>query len=164
MIFATTEELLEYLADVIERAERFGAAVSPTDGGDEIAWERNGPELVVSLEVRPPRDPRSRPVRLLLQERWREAGRDRWEYGEYCYELRHHELDFRRALHRHHVDHFVRTYGVATHEHCEAPMGNVACDHHAGVPSRGALEGLDRLYGVWLTGARPDCSALRCLS
>lgn len=163
MITATADELLEYLADVVERAERFGPAVSPTDGGDEIAWERDGPELVMSLAVHPPLDPRSHPARLLLHERWREAGRDRWEYVEYGYEMRHYELDYRRALHRHHVDHSVRTYGVATHERCEVPMGHASYDHYAGVPVLGSLDGFDRLYGLWLTGAPPDCSALRCL-
>jgi hypothetical protein len=65
---------------------------------------------------------------------------------------------------RHDVNAFVRTCGVATHEHCEATMGNPACGHYlANPPCRGALDGFDRLYGVWLSGTKPDCSQLRCL-
>jgi hypothetical protein len=163
MIEATTDDLLDYLADVIERAERFGATVLPPNDAETVAWERIGGELLMDLAVQPPVGQSSRLVQIVLRERWRAAGTDRWELAEYSYELRNHELDYRRALHRHDVDHFVRAYGVATHEHCETTLGNPVCSHYMANQCRGALDGLDRLYGAWLAGRKPDCSDLRCL-
>lgn len=163
MIEATTDELLDYLADVIERAERFGAAVLSPNGAETVAWERADDELSMEITVHPPVGSRSRLVEIALRERWRAVGGDRWELAEYGYDLRDHELDYRRALHRHDVDHFVRIYGVATHEHCEATMGNPACGHYLANPCRGARDGFDRLYALWLTGMKPDCSQLQCL-
>jgi hypothetical protein len=164
VIEATAEDLLDYLANVIERAERLGATVLPPNDAETVAWERHGDELVMDLVVRPPVGSRSRLVEMVLQERWRAVGGDRWELAEYGYELRDHELDYRRAFHRHDVDHFVRGCGVATHEHCEATMGRPACSHYMAIPPcLGALDGFDRLYGVWLAGTKPDCSQLRCL-
>ncbi|MBF6606710.1 MAG: hypothetical protein IVW53_14160 [Chloroflexi bacterium] len=116
----------------------------------------------MDLAVQPPAGSRSRLVEIALRERWHVVQGDRWELAEYAYELRHDGLDYRRALHRHDVDHFVRTYGVATHEHCEATTGNPACGHYMANPCRGALDGFDRLYDLWLTGTKPDCSQLRC--
>ena len=139
----------------------------PRDAGRALAgtscsWA--GDELCMDLAVHPPVGRRARLVEIVLRERWRAVGSDRWELAEYGYELRHHELTYRRALHRHDVNNFVRTYGVATHEHSEAAMGNPAFGHYlTNPPCRGALDGFDRLYGVWLAGTKPDCSQLRCL-
>ncbi len=163
MIEATTDELLDYLADVIERAERFGATVLPPNDVETVAWERDGDDLFMDLAVQPPLGRGSRPVVIVLRERWRAVGSDRRELAEYGYELRNHELDHHRALHRHDVEHFVRAFGVAAHEHCEATMGSPVRSHYLANPCRGALDGFDRLYGAWLTGTKPDCSALRCL-
>ena len=164
MIEATSGELLDYLADVIERAERFGATVLPPNDAETVAWEREAANLAMEIAVRPPVDRRSRRVEIILRERWRSAGRDRWELDEYAYELQDQELGYRRALHRHHVEEFVRAHGVATHEHCEVTIGSPACDHYAPDSAcRGAIDGLDRLYGTWLSGTKPDCSRLRCL-
>ncbi len=163
MIEATTDELLDFLANIIERAERFGATVLPPNDAPVVAWERDGDELIMDVAVHPPEARPSRLVEIVLQERWRSVERDQWQLAEYAYELRDHELGYRRALHRHHVDYFVRTYGVAAHEHCEASMGNPTCGHYMAEPCRGAIDGLDRLYALWLTGARPECSELRCL-
>lgn len=163
MIEATTDELLEYLADVIERSERLGATVLPPNDAPTVAWDRVGDELVMDLAVRPPVGRRSGVVEIDLRERWRAAGRDRWALAEYGYELRDHHVDYRLALHRHDVDRFLRAHGVAAHEHCEATMGRPACSHYMAEPCAGALDGLDRLYGAWLAGRKPDCSRLRCL-
>ena len=162
MIAASTGELLGYLADVIAEAERYGATILPPHDGDEVAWARDGDDLVMDVASRLPVERGSAPVDLVLQERWRPHGRA-WFMAEYGYELRHHQLDYRRALHRHDEEYFVRTHGVATHEHCESTMGHETCGHYAGEPVRGALDGLMRLYNVWLTGRKPDCSMLRCL-
>lgn len=161
MITATTDDLLTYLSDVIETAERFGATVLPPNDAADVGWDQDDESLVMDLATRLPVARRSQYVDLVLRERWRPAGEDRWALDEYDYELRHHELDYRRALHRHDVDYFVRTYDVATHEHCEATMGQVVCGHYAGDPVSGALDGFMRLYDVWLENAKPDCLSRR---
>jgi hypothetical protein len=81
---------------------------------------------------------------------------------EYAYELRHHEIGYRRAFHRHDEAYFVRKHGVATHEHCEATMGVEICSHYYGKPVVDAFDGFRRLYELWLTDLRPDCLALTC--
>lgn len=163
MIAATTDELLTYLADLIETVERLGVVVLPPDDADDVDWERDGDDLMLDLATRLPASRHARTVDLVLQERWSPIERGRWVLAAYGYELRHHELDYRRALHRHDVDYFVRTYDVATHEHCEATMGHEVCSHYGGEPVRGAIDGFGRLYDAWLTSSKPDCSRLRCL-
>ncbi len=166
MIAASTDELLTYLADLIETAERSGATVLPPDDADDVAWEQDRDDLVLDLATRLPAHRRSRDVDLVLQERWSPSTRDprdAWVLVEYSYELHHHELDYRRALHRHDVAHFVRTHDVATHEHCEATMGHVVCGRYSGEPVSGAIDGFRRLYNVWLSNTKPDCSQLHCL-
>jgi hypothetical protein len=162
VILATTNELLGYLADVIERAERYGATVAPPYGAPDVEWTRSGNDLLMDLDIRPLAR-RQATVQITLRERWRPAGSDRWELAEYGYEVRDYELDYRRALHQHDVDYFVRRFGVASHEHCEAAIGRETCGHYAGTLCYGALDGLERLYVIWTTGTRPDCSQMRCL-
>jgi hypothetical protein len=162
VIEATTDELLGYLADVIERAERYGAIVEPPNDAPEVEWRRIGQDLLMDLDIRLPVNRRTR-SQITLQERWRPIGQDRWELAEYGYELHDLELDYRRALHQHDLDSFVRHFGVASHEHCEAVMGHEACAHYAGAACYGALDGLERLYVVWTAGVKPDCTRLRCL-
>lgn len=169
MIEATTDELLDYLSDVIYRAERYGALVKPgpqsgpqSDSNDEIEWEREGMDLVLDVVVLPPVSRGAR-VEIALQERWQPVGQERWQLAEYGYDLRDFQVGYRRALHQHDQDYFVNQFGVATHEHCEAVMGRETCEHYAGTPCRGALDGLERLCSVWLAGKPPDCSELRCL-
>jgi hypothetical protein len=162
VISGTTDELLTYLADLIEIVERFGAVVLPPYDADDVAWQQDGPELTFELATRLPVDRRSREVDLVFTERWRPGGR-KWELAEFAYELRHHQLDYRRALHRHDEAQFVKRFDVATHEHCETPMGLAACGHYFGEPVTGAIDGFYRLYGIWLSGQQPDCSELHCL-
>lgn len=164
MIVASTEELLDYLADLLERMERFAVSAVAGDGNEEIAWlQDEAGQLVMDVQGTLPAEPRAEPAELVLRERWRPERQGSWRLRDYGYELRHRGLDYRRALHYHDETHFVRAFGVATHEHCEPIMGRPACDHYGGDPVRGAIEGFERLYAVWLTGERPDCSALRCL-
>lgn len=163
MIIATTHELLAYVADLIETVERYGGTVLPPYDAPDVALEQDGDDVVYEIGARLPADRRSRDVDLILSERWAPQGTDVYALSEYGYELRDNELDYRRALHRHNLDYFLRTYDVATHEHCEATMGHQVCCHYAGPPLSGAIDGFLRLYAVWLAGTKPDCSQLACL-
>ena len=163
MITATTDDLLAYVADLIETVERYGAILLPPNDAPDVALEQDADDLMFELGTRLPADRRSRHVDLVLAERWTLQGPDVYALAEYGYELRNDELDYRRALHRHDVDAFVRTHDVATHEHCEATMGREVCGHYAGPPVSGAIDGFFRLYAVWLAGTKPDCPELRYL-
>jgi hypothetical protein len=164
VIVATQDELLTYLADLVEELERYAVTLAPPDDSDDIALQRDADgSLLIDLEGRLPAFPHSADVDLGLFERWRPAGGDKWTCVEYKHELRHYGLDFRRALHRHDEEHFVRAYGVATHEHCEATVGVEACGHYGGQPVRDAFDAFRRLYNAWLIDQKPDCSALTCL-
>lgn len=90
-------------------------------------------------------------------------GPDEWACVEYQYELRNHEMRYRRAYHRHDVDDFVRTHAVAVHGHCEATLGVEECGHYFDEPVEDAFDGFHRLYDAWLSGETPDCRALVCL-
>lgn len=164
MSLATAHELLTYLADLVEHLDRFAVTVLPPDAGDHImlGQEPDG-SLVIDVGARLPVSRRSNDVDLSIFERWRPIGPDQWELAEYAYELLDREAGYRRAYHRHDVDAFVRAYGRATHEHCEATLRVAICGHYAGDPVEDAFDGFERLFGTWLTGERPDCSALTCL-
>lgn len=164
MIAANRDALLVYVADLVERLDSFAMTLLPPDDADTVTLglESDG-SLVVDLQWRFPSAPRAQDTDLEIFERWAPAGTRRWVRSEYRYELRHHELQYRRAYHRHHEAFFVAAHDVVTHEHCESTLGVATCDHYAGDPVRDALDGAERLYGLWLTGARPDCSTLRCL-
>lgn len=164
MKVASANELLVYLADLVQELERYAVALLPPDDGDEITLgrEEHG-GLVLDLEGRLPMSRRAGSVELALFERWRLIGADQWACVEYRYELRHHEIGYRRAFHRHDEEYFVRMYGVATHEHCEATIGVEVCGHYYGPPVADAFDGFRRLYGTWLADAKPDCLALDCL-
>jgi hypothetical protein len=161
---ASANELLLYLADLVQELERYAVTLLPPDDRDEITLGREEHGcLVLDLEGRLPMSRRSGDVGLELFERWRLIGADQWACVEYRYELRHHEIGYRRAFHRHDEEYFVRMYGVATHEHCEATIGVDVCGHYYGQPVADAFDGFRRLYGTWLTDGKPDCLALDCL-
>ena len=162
MTLASSNDLITYFADLVEELERYAIILLlPRD--DELALGDTGDGgLVVDLQGRLPVSPRSKNVDLELFEVWREVG-GAWTCVEYKYELRHRELEYRRAFHRHDEEHFVRVRGVATHEHCEATMGIEVCRHYAGQPVVGGFDAFRRLYDLWLVDAKPDCRALVCL-
>ena len=164
-MIATGDALLSYLADLVEEIERFAVTVLPPNDSDEIALGREDDEaLVIDLECRPPLPPRSADVSIDVFERWRPAGQDLYERVDYRFELRHHELKYRRAFHRHDAEHFLGAYDVATHEHCESTIGVEVCGHFFGAPVADARDGFMRLYELWLRDEKPDCSVLHCLS
>lgn len=162
-MIATEDALLTYFADLIGEIERFAVTILPPNDADDVSIGRDGDALVIDLECRPPLPRRSADVRIVLVERWRQVAADRYERVAYKFEIRHDELQYRRAFHRHDVEHFLRTSDVATHEHCEASIGYAACDHYFGQPIGDAREGFLRLYELWLSDDKPDCSTLRCL-
>lgn len=165
MRLATSDNLQTFLADLVERLDSFAVTLLPPNEGDEIELGRQDDgSLVIDLEARLPAAHRSPDVNLDLFERWAPAGRDTFERTAYRFELRHLDLDYRRAYHRHDVDHFVRSFDVATHEHCETTIGVATCNHYHGAPLVDAVDGFSRLYDLWLTDAKPDCAALRCLA
>jgi hypothetical protein len=163
-LIATKDDLLTYLADLVGEIERFAVTVQPpNDRHDiELGREEDG-SLVVDLECRPPHPRRSADVLMEIFERWRPLGAGRYDRVDYKFELRHGELNYRRAFHRHDSEHFLRAYDVVTHEHCEATMGVVVCSHYHGEPVADATQGFNRLYELWLADEKPDCSALLCL-
>jgi hypothetical protein len=163
-LIADGDALLTYLADLVEEVERFAVTVLPPNDAPaiELGREDDG-SLVIDFECRPPIGRRSAPVDMELFERWRPVAADRYERSEYRFELRDHEHSYRRAFHRHDVDTFVTAFDVATHEHCEATLGHVACAHYAGDPVTDAFDGFRRVYELWLSDETPDCAALTCL-
>ncbi len=163
-MIATADALLAYLADLVEEIERFGVTVLPPHDADQIELGRESDgALVIDLDCRPPLARRSAAVHIEVFERWRPIGHDRYERLDYAFEIRHHELQYRRAFHRHDAGHFLPAFDVATHEHCEATIGVVLCDHYSGEPVVDARAGFMRVYELWLSDEKPDCSALRCL-
>ena len=161
----TGDGLFTYVADLVEQLDRFAVTLLPPNAGDDVALGREvDGSLVIDLECRFPVARRSPDVELDLFERWSPAGNDAFERAAYRFELRHRGLDYRRAYHRHDVDHFVRMFDVATHEHCESTMGVAACSHYYGRPVADAIDGFNGLYDLWLTDTKPDCGAIQCLA
>ena len=90
------------------------------------------------------------------------AGPDVYARTRYEYELRDEARGYRRALHLHSPESFMRAYLVVVHEHCERPIGAKTCEHHEGSPVKDAFAGVGALIDAW-TGDPPDCRRLRCL-
>jgi hypothetical protein len=157
----TQDDLADYLVRFVEWAERL--AIIFIDDDPLVLGQEGDGALVIDLGARLPARPRAQPAEMEVFERWRPLARQGLVRVEYMFELRHHEMSYRRALHHHDEEHFVRRCGVVTHEHCEATMGVEACGHYFGYPVRDAFDAVTRLYDVWMSGAKPDCSALRCL-
>ena len=163
-MIATEDALLTYFADLVAEIEGFAVTVLAPNDSDEISLGRDDDgALVIDLECQPRLARRSADVLMELFERWRPTGDDRYERVDYKFEIQHHELQYRRTYHRHHVEHFLRSFDVATHEHCESSIGLAACDHYLGGPVVDAREGFMRLYALWLSDEKPDCSARPCL-
>lgn len=163
-MIASADALLSYLADLVEQIERLAVRVLPPNDADEIEVGREDDgSLVIDLECRPPLPRRSAEVEIRIFERWRPIEHDRYERVDYRFEIRHHALGYRRAFHRHDAEHFLRAFDVATHEHCEAALGYATCGHYVGEPVVDATDGFRRVYELWLTDEKPDCSTLSCL-
>lgn len=163
-MIASADALLTYLADLVEQLERLAVTILPPNDADDIEIGRDTDgALLIDLECHLPADRRSASVELDIFERWRQTGPDQYERTDYEFELRHHERGYRRSFHRHDADRFLRAFDVATHEHCEATLGYATCDHYFGNPVIDASDGFRRLYELWLSDVKPDCSGLACL-
>ncbi|MEO5966534.1 MAG: hypothetical protein ABIR11_13810 [Candidatus Limnocylindrales bacterium] len=163
MTIVTQDDLAAYLVRLVAWGERFAITFAGVD--DELTLGREpGDALVIDLDGRLPHAPRITAATISIFERWTAQPKRGLVRTEYAYELRDPVFDYRRALHYHDEDHFVRQFQVATHEHCEATMGVATCGRYFGYPVRDGIDGLSRLYDVWLRAAKPDCSELRCLS
>ena len=144
--------------------ERYGAIVLPPNDAPEVAlrptWRRSDPQARLAPAGAATFSVTS--ISTSLSDGLRTV-EDRTHSSNMATSCETRSFDYRRALHRHDVDHFVRTYDVATHQHCEATMGRPLCGHYSGLPVNGAIDGFRRLYTEWVAGTRPDCSRLICL-
>lgn len=149
------------MADVAERLERFGGLLVHQE--DLLVRESPGSGLWFELRAALPSARASGRAIAVVRELWRTAPPNLLERREYEYELLDHDRDFRRAWHLHDHDFFVDRYRVVVHEHCESPIGSIACDHYAGEPVRDAFAGVELLLDAWVDPNPPDCRALTCL-
>ena len=86
MIVASTEELLDYLAHLLERMEQLAVTAVAGDRDEEIAWlqDQDG-RLVMDVYGHLPAEPHAEPAELVLQERWQPEGHGLWRLRDYGY-------------------------------------------------------------------------------
>lgn len=156
------DELLDYVANIAELAERYGLVLDLVmDGTLKIEVEPDGTHGFNIVGFLP--DGRQPPLAVLhVAEKWRPEPNDRYERSAYRYELIDRERGVRRAFHRHDDRVFQRRFGVVVHEHCESPIGHAPCSHIFGAPVRDGYRGLELLVAAWIADT-PDCAALPCL-
>lgn len=153
--------LEDYVADVVELLERYGASVDE----DPEPFINASPSGARWFEVRAVLPDGRTPPRSIVEVRevWQPVAGGSYQRREYEYELLNRDRDARRAFHLHDRDVFVRLFDVVVHEHCEQPIGRSSCDHYAGQPVRDAFAGVELLVGTWVDPDEPDCGALTCL-
>lgn len=148
-----------YVADIAKLLDRYGASLDP---GELSIEEAAAGARTFDIRGFLP-DGRQPPLAALeIRETWLSVVTGAFERAEYAYELVDRGRDYRRAFHMHFTEWFVQRYQVVVHEHCERPVGRVACEHYEGSPIRDAFAGILKLMDVW-TDAPPDCAELRCL-
>ena len=153
--------LEDYLADVVELLERYGALVDE----DPQPFINASPSGTRWFELRAGLPDGRVPSRSAIgvREAWQPVAADAFERREYEYELLDRDRDYRRAFHLHDRELFARFFDVVVHEHCEQPIGTSTCDHYAGQPVRDAFAGVEILIGTWVNPSELDCDALTCL-
>jgi hypothetical protein len=158
----TDSGLGDYLADVAQLLDRYGAASHDPDG--DLVIEATG-DRARTFDLRRflPTGRNPSGAILDIRETWIAGDFSGFERAEYVYELRDHERDFRIAFHHHDQDVFIRRFAVVVHQHCERPIGAIDCAHYEASPIRDAFAGVMALIDVW-TSDPPDCAALRCLA
>ena len=139
MMVATADEVLSFVADVIETVERHGAVVQPPNDVAEVALSEERGDLMFELALLLPTSLRSRDVNLTLNERWRRQAPDWYELVEYSYDLRDRELDYPRALHR--QTSTTSSEGTTSGRiSIRGDPGSPVCGHYSGFPVNGAIE------------------------
>jgi len=153
--------LEDYLADVVELLERYGALVDE----DPQPFINASPSGTRWFELRAGLPDGRVPSRSAIgvREAWQPVAADAFERREYEYELLDRDRDYRRAFHLHDREVFARFFDVVVHEHCEQPIGTSTCDHYAGQPVGDAFAGVEALVGTWVDPNEPNCGALTCL-
>jgi hypothetical protein len=119
--------------------------------------------LVFDLSGDLPGPDRPAPTAVVLRETWMPVATNRYRRAEYAYELIEHPLGRRRAFHAHDRSHFVDTFDVATHEHCEESLGAPTCEHYFGLPVD-AYAAVQRLMVAWGRPGPLGCDDLRCIA
>lgn len=160
---ATYEACATYLQQVVQLLEQYGAALSkPADGDDLELTEDDAGILTYELRAELADGISPALARIEVREAFEIVDSDLYERTRYEYELLDTARDYRRALHLHSPEAFVRAYQVVVHEHCERPIGTVECHHYEGSPIKDAFAGVRALMGIWTADA-PDCRRLRYL-
>lgn len=148
-----SDELDAYAAGLTARVHSTGAEVEST-----LTYGQDGGSAQLELIGHLPGG-----ASLVVKERWLRTFHDRqWEPSGYIYELLDVERGFRRGWHMHNPNWFARRHRVIVHEHCEQPIGTVACDHYAGVPVPNGWAGVDLAMKAWLVEFE-GCAGLVCL-
>jgi len=159
----TYQEISEYLSAAAALLERHGVALRlPGQQADLELLEDSSGRLSFELVGDLPGAADPTCSEIAVREEFHPLGSDRYERRRYEYEILDRERDYRRAFHLHFPEWFERTFMVVVHEHCERPVGHVACPHYEGSPIRDAFAGIVALMAIWVDPT-PDCPELRCL-
>jgi len=159
----TAHAIEDYLLAVATLLERYGVNVRAPSGLAVVELlEDSGGHLSFELLGHLPEGGLGDRSEIAIREAFERVGHDQYERIGYEYELLDRERDYRRAFHLHYPEWFRARYLVLVHEHCERPIGRVACEHYEGSPLNDAFAGIGALIDSW-TSAPPDCDSLRCL-
>jgi len=151
-----------YLTNVAELIERHGISLTRPGPGEDlelVSTEKGVAYELIGLMPHP--DVPS--AQIEVRESLAPIGGGWYRTSSYEYELIDPVRDYRRAFHFHDAGWFVDRYQVAVHEHCEQPMGDIACEHYAGSPVRDAYAGVTMLIAAWIEGPI-NCATLDCLA
>jgi len=153
---ATLPQLQSYLGRLAATLWNFGAdfPVPTLDSYD-------AGEVGFSFAAHMPGSDAPKPTIIKIEEIWAPVAGE-FERVEYEYDFVEGPLNRRRAFHRHHVDVFMRMFGVAVHEHCEERLKEPTCDHYYGFPTD-AVEAIRHFTVQWGQPGPLGCDRLRCI-
>ncbi|MBA3877081.1 MAG: hypothetical protein C0498_09130 [Anaerolinea sp.] len=159
----TQDQIAAYLASAANLLGRYSVDLALPSDSDavELLEDSNGNLSFELLGTLPGSQDVAR-SELAIREGFERLGPDQYERTRYEFELVDRGREYRCAFHMHFTEWFVERYQVVVHEHCERPVGRVACEHYEGSPIKDAFAGILKLIEVW-TDAPPDCATLACL-